>query len=329
MNEQKKNSLTMKGIEKNFGKVRALKNISLSIESGEFCTLLGASGSGKSTLLRVIAGFELPDNGILKIDEKDLSSISIAQRNIGMVFQNYALFPHMNVYRNIAFGLEMKKLGNSEIKRRVNEVLELVGLSKEQDRIPSTLSGGQQQRVALARAIVIEPKILLMDEPLGALDKNLRSDMQKLIKTLHKNLKVTVIYVTHDQDEAMYLSDKIVLMDDGEIIQTGTCEELYSRPKNRYVANFLGECNFISLESGKKICIRPELLRIHHNNTNDKNTIEVSVNDVVFQGHTIKLIASYNNQEIIAVISPQEFKSNINKKDKIHLTYDNKSLMDI
>ncbi len=171
----KNNSLLLDAVEKNYDSVEALKGVSLKICPGEFCTLLGASGSGKSTILRVIAGFETLDNGKLEINDKDMSKMSIAERNIGMVFQNYALFPHMDVFQNIAFGLEMRKLDKSQIIEKVNEVLELVGLTNQKKRFPSALSGGQQQRVALARAIVIEPKILLMDEPLGALDKNLRT----------------------------------------------------------------------------------------------------------------------------------------------------------
>ena len=329
MKTKNNNSLLLEAIEKNYDSVKALKGVSLKIHPGEFCTLLGASGSGKSTILRVIAGFETLDSGRLVINDKDMSKRSIAERNIGMVFQNYALFPHMDVFQNIAFGLEMRKLDKSQIKEKVNEVLELVDLSNQKNRLPSALSGGQQQRVALARAIVIEPKILLMDEPLGALDKNLRNEMQKQIKNLHKDLNITVVYVTHDQDEAMFLSDKIVLMDEGKIIQTGTCEELYTKPKNRFVANFLGECNFFTLDSGKKISIRPECLRISGDNKNDRNSFQVDVEDVVFQGRMIKLIGNYNEQEIIASISPLEYELESNHKDKIFLTYDSESLMNI
>ena len=329
MKTKNNNSLLLEAIEKNYDSVKALKGVSLKIHPGEFCTLLGASGSGKSTILRVIAGFETLDSGRLEINDEDMSKMSIAERNIGMVFQNYALFPHMDVFQNIAFGLEMRKLDKSQIKEKVNEVLELVDLTNQKNRLPSALSGGQQQRVALARAIVIEPKILLMDEPLGALDKNLRNEMQKQIKNLHKDLNITVVYVTHDQDEAMFLSDKIVLMDEGKIIQTGTCEELYTKPKNRFVANFLGECNFFTLDSGKKISIRPECLRISYDNKNDRNSFQVDVEDVVFQGRMIKLIGNYNEQEIIASISPLEYELESTHKDKIYLTYDNKSLMNI
>ena len=329
MKTKNNNSLLLEAIEKNYDSVKALKGVSLKIHPGEFCTLLGASGSGKSTILRVIAGFETLDSGRLEINDKDMSKMSIAERNIGMVFQNYALFPHMDVFQNIAFGLEMRKLDKSQIKEKVNEVLELVGLSNQKNRLPSALSGGQQQRVALARAIVIEPKILLMDEPLGALDKNLRNEMQKQIKNLHKDLNITVVYVTHDQDEAMFLSDKIVLMDEGKIIQTGTCEELYTKPKNRFVANFLGECNFFTLDSGKKISIRPECLRISGDNKNDRNSFQVDVEDVVFHGRMIKLIGNYNEQEIIASISPLEYELESTHKDKIFLTYDSESLMNI
>ena len=239
MTQTFKNTLTIKNLEKSFNDVMALNDISLEVQEGEFCSLLGASGSGKTTLLRVIAGFESPDKGSLEINGRNLNSLPIANRNIAMVFQNYALFPHMSVRENVAFGLEMQKLKKIDINTRVNEALKLVDLRNEATRFPNQLSGGQQQRVALARAIVIKPSLLLMDEPLGALDKNLRKEMQAQIKELHKNINVTIIYVTHDQEEAMYLSDRIVLLDQGKIIQSGTCKELYSSPKIEWLPIFL------------------------------------------------------------------------------------------
>ena len=328
MTQTFKNTLTIKNLEKSFNDVMALNDISLEVQEGEFCSLLGASGSGKTTLLRVIAGFESPDKGSLEINGRNLNSLPIANRNIGMVFQNYALFPHMSVRENVAFGLEMQKLKKIDINTRVNEALKLVDLRNEATRFPNQLSGGQQQRVALARAIVIKPSLLLMDEPLGALDKNLRKEMQAQIKELHKNINATIIYVTHDQEEAMYLSDRIVLLDQGKIIQSGTCKELYSSPKNRMVANFLGECNFIKLKDGRNITIRPESFEVLDRKTNE-NGIEVTVRDLVFLGSYTKLIGSYNQQEITVTFRSSDLDPNIRKLDKVHLTFNKECLINL
>ncbi|MDG1016699.1 MAG: ABC transporter ATP-binding protein [Woeseiaceae bacterium] len=328
MTQTFKNTLTIKNLEKSFNDVMALNDISLEVQEGEFCSLLGASGSGKTTLLRVIAGFESPDKGSLEINGRNLNSLPIANRNIGMVFQNYALFPHMSVRENVAFGLEMQKLKKIDINTRVNEALQLVELTNEATRFPNQLSGGQQQRVALARAIVIKPSLLLMDEPLGALDKNLRKEMQAQIKELHKNINATIIYVTHDQEEAMYLSDRIVLLDQGKIIQSGTCKELYSSPKNRMVANFLGECNFIKLKDGRNITIRPESFEVLDRKTNE-NGIEVTVRDLVFLGSYTKLIGSYNQQEITVTFRSSDLDPNIRKLDKVHLTFNKECLINL
>ena len=328
MTQIPKNTLTIINLEKNFNDVMALNDISLEVQEGEFCSLLGASGSGKTTLLRVIAGFESPDKGSLKINGKNLNSLPIANRNIGMVFQNYALFPHMSVRENVAFGLEMQKLKKIDINKRVNEALQLVDLLNEAARFPNQLSGGQQQRVALARAIVIKPSLLLMDEPLGALDKNLRKEMQAQIKELHKDINVTVIYVTHDQEEAMYLSDRIILLDQGKIIQSGTCKELYLSPKNKMVANFLGECNFITLEDGRNITIRPESFEVSDRKTSE-NGIEITIKDLVFLGGNTKLIGSYNQQEIAATFRSTDLNPNIGKLDKVYLHYTKKCLINL
>ena len=328
MTEKINNSLVIKNVEKKFDNVVALNKISLEVSEGEFCTLLGASGSGKTTLLRVIAGFEPIDNGSIQINGKNVETLSIANRNIGMVFQNYALFPHMSVRENVAFGLKMRKLNKLAIEKKTNEALSLVNLINEAERFPSQLSGGQQQRVALARAIVIKPSILLMDEPLGALDKNLRKEMQVQIKELHKNINVTVIYVTHDQEEALYLSDRIVLLDKGDIIQSGNSRDLYQKPKNKMVASFLGECNFITLKNHQKIVLRPESFKISNKKTNDNN-IEVQIKNIIFLGSYTKLIGSYNNQEITAMFNSNELQKNIDKKIKLNLTYDDYDLIDI
>jgi spermidine/putrescine ABC transporter ATP-binding subunit len=230
---------------KRYGEVVAVNNVNLDIERGEFLTLLGPSGSGKTTTLMMIAGFEMPTAGKIFIENEMVVLKPPYKRNIGMAFQNYALFPHMTVFNNIAFPLKMRGLKKTEIAELVKKALELVKLEDYGNRYPKQLSGGQQQRVALARAIVYNPPVLLMDEPLGALDKKLREHMQLEIKQLHRSLGVTVIYVTHDQSEALAMSDRIALMNNGCIEQIGTPTNLYEKPRNKFVADFIGDTNLI------------------------------------------------------------------------------------
>ena len=260
--ERQGKEVVLSGIRKTYGSTVALPDVSLAVARGEFCTLLGASGSGKTTLLKIIAGFEAPDAGNVRIAGKDVTRTPIADRNIGLVFQNYALFPHMSVFDNVAFALRMRRLNRDDIKRRVGEALELVSMEQLRDRLPRELSGGQQQRAALARALVFRPDILLMDEPLGALDKNLRQAIQLQLKKLHHDLGLTVVFVTHDQDEAMNLSDRIVIVDHGRIVQAGAPEALYRAPETPFVAGFLGECNFLERAAGRVLGIRPESVRV-------------------------------------------------------------------
>jgi spermidine/putrescine ABC transporter ATP-binding subunit len=238
-------NLQLRALSKCYGITRVVNNVSLTIEKGEFITLLGPSGSGKTTTLMMIAGFVPPTTGDILIDDESIVSKPVNKRNIGVVFQNYSLFPHMVVFENVAFPLRMRKISSSGIQERVKNALDLVKLSGFDRRLPKQLSGGQQQRVALARALVFNPPILLMDEPLGALDKNLREVMQLEIKEIQKKLKITTIYVTHDQSEALTMSDRIVVMNEGGIEQIGSPEELYERPANRFVAGFIGESNFL------------------------------------------------------------------------------------
>jgi ABC-type Fe3+/spermidine/putrescine transport system ATPase subunit len=263
--ERQGKELVMTGIHKRYGDSVALPDVDLTVARGEFCTLLGASGSGKTTLLKIIAGFETPDAGVVKIGGRDVTHTPISDRNIGMVFQNYALFPHMSVFENVAFALRMRRLNEDDIRRRVGEALELVSLTPLQDRKPGALSGGQQQRVALARALVFTPDILLMDEPLGALDKNLRQAIQLQLRRLHQDLGLTVVFVTHDQEEAMNLSDRIVILEQGRIVEAGSPEGLYRQPASAFVAGFLGECNFLPAASARTdatLGVRPEHLRL-------------------------------------------------------------------
>jgi len=233
------------GISKSFGDNEVLHDLNLYIRKNEFLTLLGPSGCGKTTTLRIIGGFENPDSGSVLYNGKDIKDIPPNKRNFNTVFQKYSLFPHMNIYENIAFGLRIKKMEESEIEKKVKWALKLINLSGFEKRKPDSLSGGQQQRVAIARAIVCEPEILLFDEPLGALDLKLRQEMQHELKNLQQSLGITFIYVTHDQEEALTMSDTIVVMSEGKIQQIGTPVDIYNEPKNRFVARFIGESNII------------------------------------------------------------------------------------
>ena len=238
--------IDIKHLSKSFSGKKVLDDINLYIRRGEFLTLLGPSGCGKTTLLRQIAGFLQPDEGVIELEGKDISGIPPHMRPLNTVFQRYALFPHLDVYDNIAFGLKLKKVPADDIDKRVRRVLKLVAMSDYEDRDVSTLSGGQQQRIAIARAIINQPKVLLLDEPLAALDLKMRKDMQIELKEMHKKLGITFIYVTHDQEEALTLSDTIVVMNEGKIQQIGTPVDIYNEPVNSFVADFIGESNILN-----------------------------------------------------------------------------------
>ncbi len=237
--------IELKGISKAFDGEKVLDGINLYIRDGEFITLLGPSGCGKTTTLRIIGGFETADEGELYFDGVEISNLPAYKRQVNTVFQKYALFPHLNVYENIAFPLRMKKSPEADIKTKVAQMLKMVALEGFENKSVSTLSGGQQQRVAIARALVSHPKVLLLDEPLGALDLKLRKDMQNELKEIQKSIGITFIYVTHDQEEALSMSDTIVVMADGEIQQIGTPTDIYNEPKNAFVADFIGESNIV------------------------------------------------------------------------------------
>ena len=258
-------ALRVEGLVKRFGEVVALDGVSLDIASGELLTILGPSGSGKTTLLKVVAGFETPDGGSVKVDGADITTMPPAKRDIGMVFQNYALFPHLTVERNVAFPLEMRNVPKAETERRVAEALGLVELQGYGQRLPRQLSGGQQQRVALARAIVFNPRLLLLDEPFGALDRKLRETMQLEVRRLQRRLGLTTIFITHDQEEALTMSDRIAVMNKGAIQQVASTTEIYERPANDFVADFVGESNIfhgtvtevgsVTLDGGRRLLI--------------------------------------------------------------------------
>lgn len=294
-----------------------LKDLNLSVEKGEFVSLLGPSGCGKTTTLRTIAGFLKPLSGRVLIDGRDYTNVPTHKRNIGVVFQNYALFPHMNVFENVAFGLKMRRIPRQEMERKVRRALEMVGLVGFEKRLPSELSGGQQQRVAIARAVVIEPDLLLMDEPLSNLDANLRMEMRSEIKQLQKNLGITTVYVTHDQSEAIALSDRVVVMNSGKIEQIGTPQEIFLNPKTSFVASFIGfqalatgivtsiEENFaevlhegriykaritgqLQLQDKVILFARPRKMRLARHET--QNSFRVQLISVLYQGETSLLV---------------------------------------
>ncbi|MDO5755556.1 MAG: ABC transporter ATP-binding protein [Tissierellia bacterium] len=250
-------------LNKSFGDQQVLKNLNLKIKEKEFLSILGPSGCGKTTTLRLIGGFERADEGEIYFQGKEISNVEIYKRNINTVFQNYALFPHLNVYDNIAFGLRMKKVAESEIKGRVEEMLRLINLKNFEKRKATALSGGQQQRVAIARALICEPALLLLDEPLGALDLKLRKEMQFELKELQKRIGITFLYVTHDQEEALTMSDRIVVMNEGVVQQIATPIEIYNEPANAFVADFIGESNIVDgiFKEDKKVYFSNHLFR--------------------------------------------------------------------
>lgn len=299
--------LKVEGLVKRFGQVVALDGVSLGIASGELLTILGPSGSGKTTLLKVVAGFETPDAGTVRLDGTDITAIPPARRDIGMVFQNYALFPHLTVERNVAFPLEMRNVARPEIERRVGDALGLVELQGYGKRLPRQLSGGQQQRVALARAIVFNPRLLLLDEPFGALDRKLRETMQLEVRRLQRRLGLTTIFITHDQEEALVLSDRIAVMNKGAIQQVASTTEIYERPANDFVADFVGESNIfhgtvtevgsVTLESGRRLLIahgapvgtRVGVLMRPERFGQGVNTFNGAVKEAVYLGSSLKL----------------------------------------
>ncbi|GIN85051.1 polyamine ABC transporter ATP-binding protein [Heyndrickxia sporothermodurans] len=289
-------SINLENVQKAFGKVVAVDHLNLEIKEGEFFTFLGPSGCGKTTTLRMIAGFYYPSKGAIRFGEKDMTRVPPEKRNTGMVFQNYALFPHMTVFENVAFGLKVRKVSTSEIKKRVSDVLEKVRLEKYSDRQVSQLSGGQQQRVALARALVIEPEILLLDEPLSNLDAKLRDEMRTEILRLQRDYHITTIYVTHDQAEALSMSDRIAVFNFGVCHQVGTPSEIYNEPANDFVASFIGEINFIPLKI---------------ENINEK-TIEVSIFNELKRLNVTNSDFNYrkptNKEEVILSIRPESIK---------------------
>lgn len=302
----KTGSITLRDLRKRYGDAIAVDNVSLTIAAGEFISLLGPSGSGKTTALMMVAGFEMPDKGEVLLDEKDITRLPPHRRELGVIFQNYALFPHMTVAENVAYPLRMRRVAKAEVEAQVRRVLDQVHLSALASRCPHQMSGGQQQRVAIARALVFNPPVLLLDEPLGALDRKLRHHLRNEIKALHKELGKTMIYVTHDQDEALAMSDRVAVMYEGRIRQVSPPREIYRRPADLFVASFVGEANLIpvKLRSGgvyglagellsadksegdgdATLCVRPEHLRLENNSFRASNGVQGRIVEMTFVG---------------------------------------------
>ncbi|MCK6449911.1 MAG: ATP-binding cassette domain-containing protein [Alphaproteobacteria bacterium] len=295
--------LSLRQITKRFGHVTALDHISLDIAEGEFLCFLGPSGCGKTTLLRVIAGLETPDEGEIRLQEGRLDAVPARQRNFGVVFQSYSLFPNMTVARNVAYGLECRGWRGTRKDERVRAMLELVHLADQSDKLPHQLSGGQQQRVALARALAPEPKVLLLDEPLSALDAKVREELRGEIRDLQRALRITTVMVTHDQDEAMELADRIVLMNQGVIEQIGRAEELYEQPANRFVAEFIGRMNvlsgFGSAGEAGLIGVRPEHLELIDGAAAGADAIVGRIEKSVFLGSVTRLTLRAGDQRLV------------------------------
>jgi sulfate/thiosulfate transport system ATP-binding protein len=323
-------SITISQVSKKFGNFQALEAIDLNVESGTLVALLGPSGSGKSTLLRTIAGLETPDTGRVSINERDTTNLDIRKRNIGFVFQHYALFKHLTVRQNISFGLDIRKKPRKVIKQRVEELLELIQLQGFGDRYPNQLSGGQRQRVALARALAVQPEVLLLDEPFGALDAKVRQELRNWLRRLHDEVHLTSIFVTHDREEAMAVADKIVVMNHGKIEQIGTPAEVYDRPANPFVMSFVGEVNVLPQTSPifnsiqitnptLDLFVRPHDLEI--SKTPQRHQVAVTVQRIVHLGWEIQLeLVLPDNAIVTAHLNRDEYaRLNLELGQKVYL----------
>ncbi|WP_445492144.1 sulfate/molybdate ABC transporter ATP-binding protein [Niallia sp. 03133] len=339
-------SIIIENISKNYGSYEALQSINLEVNTGELIALLGPSGSGKTSLLRIIAGLELQDNGSIIVDDQNFSETDVKDRNVGFVFQHYALFRHMTIFENVAYGLKVKprrlRKSKKEIKTKVNELLELVKLSNYADRYPSQLSGGQRQRVALARALAVEPNVLLLDEPFGALDAKVRKELRRWLRKLHNEYKITSIFVTHDQEEALDVADRVVIMNEGKIEQVGTPEEVYESPANPFVYDFLGSVNIFKgrIEKGKLSSgnakfeipdhvtgedgigyVRPHHFIIEHKNS-DNSSIECTIHHIQKVGSIVRLEAVRTDikESIEIELTTDQFHAlNVGKGDLVYI----------
>ncbi|UXN62107.1 ABC transporter ATP-binding protein [Phyllobacterium zundukense] len=338
--------IRLEEVSKSFGLLTVVEGLNLEIGKGEFISLLGPSGSGKTTILMMLAGFENPTSGAIWAGGQRIDSLPPHRRNMGVVFQNYALFPHMTVSENVAFPLKMRSLPRAEVKERVGKALDMVQLGSLAERRPSQLSGGQQQRVALARALIFEPEVVLMDEPLGALDKQLREQMQLDIRDLHRRLQLTIVFVTHDQSEALTMSDRIAIFNRGKIEQIGKPSDIYDHPSTQFVAEFIGETNLVwgcvqgiegdtarvqlpggqqvfvetatDLRPNSSVClsIRPERIKVGRR---AGNNITAAVSDIVYHGDHLRLIARSDSQSLI--VKTDRSQPTLSIGDEVHLSF--------
>lgn len=343
--------IILTNLRKQYGDFVAVENTTLNVKKGEFLTFLGSSGCGKTTTLRMIAGFEDPTEGSILIGGKHAEHLPPNKREVNTVFQNYALFPHLTIRENIAFGLKLQKVKKAEIKERVENIIKLVKLEEHADKSPDQLSGGQKQRVAIARAIVNNPKVLLLDEPLGALDLKLRKEMQPELKQLQRELEITFIYVTHDQEEALTMSDRIVVMNKGRIEQVGTAHEIYERPQTKFVAQFIGETNLfedveilekngndyvvaigsekVSTDSmkdfkpGEKvhISIRPENMKLSRTPMEGRESIAVTYDSNIYVGNISKFVVFTDQGRRLTASEFSEDAGTFNKGDKVYINW--------
>jgi len=329
-------ALRLLNINKSYGEISALSDINLEINDGEFFSLLGPSGSSKTTCLKVIAGFELPDTGHIELFGKDVSSTPPFKREVNTVFQDYALFPHMNVKDNVAYSLKIKKIPINQQEEFINEILSTVKLHGYELRKPSELSGGQRQRVALARSLINKPKVLLLDEPLGALDLKLREQMQIELKNLQRQFQITFIYVTHDQQEAMSMSDRIAIFNEGKIEQIDTPKNIYNKPKSAFVADFIGTTSIISKNNALKyfnhssaFSLRPEFVSINLDNNNEFK-VEAEIADIQYQGSYYKILFKKDGMNITSFYYPNN-NSNLNLElgSKHSLSWSTKFITDL
>ncbi len=337
MNQIHGESVTFQNVEKYYGNTAAVKDFNLEIKNSEFLTLLGPSGSGKTTVLNMIAGFIKQTSGSILIGNNSIENLPTEKRNVGMVFQSYSLFPHMNIFDNVAFPLKMRNENKKIINEKVRYALNLVNLDGVEKRMPNELSGGQRQRIAFARAIVFKPKVLLMDEPLGALDLKLREKMQIEIKNYHKEINCTILYVTHDQGEALTLSDRIVIMNKGRIVQIDNPKNIYDNPVSKFAANFIGESNILNVDelkiikknsiikNKKIISIRPEKLKLIDEKfiqNDDDILLNLKIEQIIFLGDLIKYICVDDNGNTLILKKTRiDNENNFNVSDSIQVYF--------
>ena len=308
--------IEIRNLTKSFGTVRAVDGVDLDIHAGEFLTLLGPSGSGKTTVLRMIAGFETPDSGSVKLNGVDITYLPPYERDVNTVFQDYALFPHMDVISNIEYGLRVKGVAKDERRQKALKALEQVRLSGYENRKPNQLSGGQRQRVALARALVNRPSVLLLDEPLGALDLKLREQMQLELKELQREVGITFIFVTHDQEEALTMSDRIAAFNNGQIEQIDTPRNIYDNPSSKFVAEFVGKTNALKIDN-RRVNVRPEHIQVSAKKSTGARSYEGTLRDIIFVGSTTRYVVDTK----IGLITALNASGTINRGDLVHVSW--------